>query len=384
MTAQATTREPASAGVNVRRALSHALGVLACVLPLAFVVAFVPHQWARTDTMRDVSAYVLAAQHARAGESLYAPYPPPVPHDPGTLGPLYLYPPFLAAGLALLPRIPYTAFANGWLLFLLACIGAYAAVLSRLATGRVRLVPAGAAATLLLFNPGTIVALNFGQVDPLVWLLAGLALASASARGPGLALAAMLKVSPVWALGAAALREGRRTLLGAAAVTAMATALTVGVLGAGGFVVACEEWLRYVVPHLGQGQLRTLGVAGLPSWLPFNNVSVAYAPLLIAHGLGWDPVGTLPAWIRAYLALTSVGGPILAAWWTRRATPELQCSAVLTASLLSAPILRMSYLPLLLAPAAVYARERWGGRNAAGELRVTPGEVAADAVEARA
>ncbi|MBX6364997.1 MAG: DUF2029 domain-containing protein, partial [Gemmatimonadetes bacterium] len=287
-------------------------------------------------------------------------------------------PPFLAAGLALLPRMPYTAFANGWLLFLLACIGAYAAVLSRLATGRVRLVPTGAAATLLLFNPATIVALNFGQVDPVVWLLAGLALASASARGPGLALAAMLKVSPIWALGAAVVREGRRTLLGAAAATAVATAVSVAALGPGGFLVACEEWLRYVVPHVGQGQLHSLGVAGLPDWLPFNNVSIAYAPLLIAHGLGWEPVGTLPGWIRAYLALIGMAAPVLAAGWTRRRSPELQCSAVLTASLLSAPIARMSYLPLLLAPAAVYARERLAARRAAAGSAV-PGMAAAGA-----
>ncbi len=314
-------------------------------------------------------AYHQAAERVDRGESIYDPHPPPGPHAPDAW--YYLYPPFLASALALGPELPLVWFARVWLFIVLAAYWTYAACLCKLASGRLTFHGTLIAGALLGFVPGVMHALNMGQADTLMWAMLGVGLAFPVVRGGAFTAAALTKVTGVWALGVAMLREGRRTVAGAAIITFVAVAIAVIALGLGGFIESCREWFTYVMPVLAQGQfdpgnpiteLRLpfgLGALELPAIIP-NNLSISFLPIQLARWAGWWEYagGPLPTAMRIYLTVAGVAAPVTAAWIFRRQPRDLHYALVITAALLFAPIFRVTNVPLLVAPVAILMRLR--------------------------
>ena len=351
---------------RVWRALVWAFGRFAYIFLALQLLLFLPLQWRRTDRDRDVVAYHLVGERIERGESMYEPHPPPGPHRPDFW--YYLYPPFLAAAIALLPPLPFETFARVWLVVLLAAFWAYAACLCRLATGRVRPHGTLVAGAVLGITPGATQALNMGQADVLRWPMIGAALAFPALTGAGFAAAAMTKVFGVWPLLVSWLREGRRVLLSAVIAVAAGVLLASAALGPAGFLDACIEWFRWILPSVNQGQFLHgqpttvlalpfgLGSVPVPS-VGSGNLSLSFAPLTLARALGWDPPEGPLAWpIRAWLTIAAIAAPLLAAWLARRQPPAMQYALVTCATFLFSPIFRLYNLPVFLAPAALMLR----------------------------
>jgi hypothetical protein len=187
-----------------------------------------------------------------------------------------------------------------------------------------------------------------------LWALFGLALAFSRARGFGFMASAMVKLYGAWPLLVATSREGWRVLRGAGVALALGTAVCALVLGPAAFVGALLDWARYMVPVVGQGTFMVDRVHGAA------NVSLSFAGLRVARGLGWEyQPGPLPSWARLYLTLLGIGAPLLCAWLTRRMdNAVLRYGLVTVAAVLFAPLCWTTYLPLLLAPLAVAVRLR--------------------------
>jgi hypothetical protein len=95
-----------------------------------------------------------------------------------------------------------------------------------------------------------------------------------------------------------------------------------------------------------------------------GNLSLSMALVTLTESLGlWSyDGGSLPAVLRAWMLLAGTGIPILVAALTRKWSVEDSMGAVLLASLLFAPILRINYLPMLV-PAAVLRWKQIPGRR---------------------
>jgi hypothetical protein len=157
-----------------------------------------PKRFLRTDRNRDVLAYYLVSERIQKGEPVYWPLPEVGPHKPST--PFYLYPPVLSSILAIMPPTSFVKFAQVWTVLLYAVFWIYAACLTRLALGRATLSGTLVAGLVLTCFPGTHIALSFGQLDPFLWALFGLALAVPAIRGAGLMAIALVKPWAIKAL----------------------------------------------------------------------------------------------------------------------------------------------------------------------------------------
>jgi hypothetical protein len=309
--------------------------ILAVVYPILRLVVYWPAHWTRQDSDRDVPVYHAAAQRALTGQPLYEPWPS---YGPDSHLDRYLYPPPFAAVLAPTGRMSLLAFERGWYVLLEIAYWTYAACLARLATRRWSFVATSIAALVIELWPGGAHAMSWGQADPIIWALTGLALVSERTRGGTLAAAALIKVYALWPLALAAVRERKRVILPAALVSAAAIALGAAVCG----WRAYADWATVVPNIAGQGQFGRL------------NVSLSFACLKLARWTGlWTyaggPLGVGP---RAFLAATSIAAPAIVAWRTRRSAPPLHYAATAAAAVLFAPLCWFLYLPQLLAPLA--------------------------------
>lgn len=327
------------------RIVGISLSLLVLLLPVACSVVAVAWIASVPDIgNRDAQAYWLAASKLRAGASIYRPYPPSGPHDPSAVRFAYLYPPVLPAVLAPVVGFGQAAFVRVWLGLLLACVWLYGASLARISGGNWKSVLVWTA--VVFACPGTVRALGLGQADPVVWALVAAALAIPAFDGAGVAAATILKVYPAPIAAAVVLRKPR-AWKGAIVVTVLSLGVGATAFGAGGFVSAWHEWVRHVLPSVSQGQLTG-----------HDNYSLSAFPLRVAYRAGWRPTGALPLPLRVYLTGLAVGMPAIAFWAGRKREPVVQASAVLAASLLFAPLLRLSYLPLFLVPLAVACGRR--------------------------
>lgn len=354
----------AAAGPAIRWDWLRARAVQALVLvSLVFHVGqVIPETLAVTRAKYDVYTYYLAAQRVRSGEALYQPWPEYGPHINTAGGPgypleRYPYPPPLAVLLAPATTLPGVVFIQAWGVLLLAAFWGYAACLARLATLRWTLPGTLLAAAILQLTPGTRIVLAYGNVEPLLWLAFGLALVFPAARGACFTLAAAVKTFGIWPLLLAFREDGRRAVRSAAAVAGGLALVCSAVMGPSDFFGACADWFRYMLPAASQGSFAIFKGLG------FGNLSLSMAGLRLADALGWEYVpGPLPSWARVYLSLVSVTAPLVAIWWTRslRNTP-LRYAVVTCAAMIFAPIFWTTYLPVLLAPAALCVRrpELW-------------------------
>jgi hypothetical protein len=288
----------------------------------------------------------------------------------------YVYPPFFASALALGPSVSYEVFARAWLVVLLIGYWMFAACIGKMALGVTTLKGTLVAGAILHFFPGVYQALNMGQADILIWAMVGLAFAYPSWRGVGFMAAALVKVHAIWPLAVAMWREGKGVLRSSAATMGAAVGLAALALGPMGLIDSSVEWFTRILPNLSQGQFDLgdlgailqlpsgLGEVAWPGLIPLN-LSLSFAPLQMAYSFGgWTPdPGNLPMALRFYLSFSSVAAPILAGWLFRKYPVDLHCSLVLSAALLFSPILRVTYLPILLLPAVIYFSGKRGDPN---------------------
>ncbi|HZP83461.1 MAG TPA: glycosyltransferase 87 family protein [Chthonomonadaceae bacterium] len=322
----------------LRSALLRKALLLLAALHLAWQLGvLVPVMWQRTDTRRDMVLYYTAARHALRGEPLYEHWPEYGPH----LTPFkYFYPPQFAVVIAPLGALPFPVFSRLWYALILLAFWVYAGCLARLACGRVSLEGCLIAGLALGLLPKIYIALVLGQADPFVWVLFGLAFCLPSA-GALLAVAAQIKLYTFWPLAVAGWHERQRILRPAAIALAAGMALGGLACGWGTF----GEWARSVLPVVGQGTFNN------------DNVSLSFAVLRLARGLGWNYAGgPLPGIARFYLTVMELLGPLTVAYLTRRCERQMQTACVAAAALLFAPLCWTCYLALLLTPAALALR----------------------------
>ena len=302
-----------------------------------------PKRFLRTDRNRDVLAYYLVSERIQKGEPVYRQLPEVGPHTPST--PFYLYPPVLSSILAIMPPTTFVKFAQVWTVLLYAVFWIYAACLTRLAVGRVTLSGILIAGLVLTCFPGTHIALSYGQVDPFLWVLFGLALAVPALRGAGLMAIALVKPWAIWPL-IWTFREGKRVWIGALLIAVGGAGVGMFVIGPTKFYTECYIWIRDVLPSVGQG---TWSAGSEGSW----SLSFAVLRAIKALQLWVYQGGVLPFWARAWLTFSASAAPLLVGWLLRRRPMALQLSAMGCAAVLFAPICWTSYLPLLLSLFAV-------------------------------
>jgi len=326
-----------------RQRLSTALLVPAIFHLLIQLGVWLPQHWQRTDTRRDLAVYYYAARRVIEDKPLYRPWPD---YNLDVFPNRYLYPPPFAAAIAPLGHLSFVWFARVWYLVLLVAFWIYAWSLARLAhpggNRRETIHAVLIAGMILAFCPESNGAMSVGNAEPILWALFGLGLTT-RLRGAAFAAGALVKIHPLWPLLLASRYEGARVLRPAAAV------LLVGIIGSW-LVCGSEAWLAWwpaVSPVVSQGSFTE------------GNVSLSFLGLRLARLLGWEYAGgPLPVGARLYLSVMAIAGPLGVAWLLRREQSLTQYAWVALAAMLFAPLCWTLYLPLLLAPAAVWTGER--------------------------
>lgn len=314
------------------------LGFLALLFQ---VLVWLPAHWEFRDDNRDLFVYHAAAQRALDGKPIYTPMPNYGPHQvPNT----FLYPPAFAAAIAPLGRLSLPDFSRLWYLLLLITFWIYAATLAQILTGRFTVQSTLIAGLVLMLCPGTLVGMSLGNAQPLVHALWGVSLAASPAwRGASLAASALIKIHPLWPL-LIAWRWEKKAIAPSMGILLGGTLLGVAVCGWQSHL----DWWRFAQPVVGQG-----------SFVP-GNVSISFVLLRLLKYFGWAyEAGPLPSIAKAYLALVAVAAPLAAMWLMRRQKPIMQMAVIGSVAVVFAPLCWSSYLPMLLAPLALWAREVW-------------------------
>jgi hypothetical protein len=203
-------------------------------------------------------------------------------------------------------------------------------------------------AALLLFFP-VVSSLGLGQIDGLVMLALAVALwASTRERwrtvGAALAVAALLKVSPILLLVFMVLRvrRGRTGMLVGGAAAAGGLLAVSALVGRAGDLAT---WVRDVVPSLSSGN-RTVENQSLPAFLH----------RLLAGGDDIVRTTTSLGGLR-YVGIVGGAVGVLALWWWRRDRPydPLELGAVVLIALLAAPVSWAHYLSWAILPLMLLA-----------------------------
>jgi hypothetical protein len=337
--------------ISWRRVLARARWAL-LIVPAAWA-AVVVEQWGYVPPEpwmgRDADIYYHAAQAVEQHGTPYDRLPPVGPHRYTSRW--YLYPPPFAAALSLARLNRASTYTLMVGVSAAACL-VFGWGIARLAGWRSIWVALVVSGVLLVF-PGSLELVVTGNIQAFVDALVASALVLPTAPAAGLLISgAALKVTPFWAAAVALVRGGRRALAGGAAVASIICVLTVAALGFDGTLSASRTWLTQVAPTLSQGQFDSEG--GWTYW----NFSPVFAPVMFL--VDEPPIGqSIPAAARIYLTALQLMIPLLTIWLTRRLPWRDQAGWVMVAATLSAPILRLGYMPILLiAPALLWRRAR--------------------------
>lgn len=337
---------------------------------LRWALLLVPVLWLGTalvawpvNEAADMYAYVQAADAVGHEGTAYDPLPPVGPHRIALRFPFYLYPPPLAATVALTDPSPRSLFIAIALLNTMGVL-AFGWGISRLAGLRGSWAPLAVALAAYLTPLSNLV--PDGNVHPFILGLAvgGLALSPLGA-GLALALAAAVKVTPGFAL-LPLLGRRRESWRGVGLALLVCLAVTVAALGVRGAAADLQIWARHVAPTLAQGQFDYVTYHGSDAawwearWVG-RNLSLTFAPL---HALAPWPADTpLPLPARIWLTGMQLAVPLAVAWLTRRRSWQVQAGYTLVAATLAAPILRASYLAVLFLLPALWWGERRGSER---------------------
>ncbi|MDF2440753.1 MAG: alpha,2-mannosyltransferase [Abditibacteriota bacterium] len=322
-----------------RRALL-ALGVLHLGLQL---FSWFPKHWEFDDDNRDLFIYHATAQRVLQDRSIYTPQPN---YGPEQVPTTFLYPPAFAALIAPLGHLTLPAFSRLWFSLLIVAFWVYAATLAHLVTRRATLQSTLIAGFVLAAWPGTMIGMSLGNAQPMLHALWGISLACGAAAsgiaacGVALAASALIKIHPLWPL-MVAWKADRASILPSLCVLLTGTLLGTFVCG----VQSHWEWWQYAQPIVAQG-----------SFAP-SNFSLSFLALRAAQLLGWQyESGPLPGLARAYLTSVTLLAPLIALWLVRHEKPLLQMSVVGVVVVVFAPLCWDNYLPMLLAPLALWLR----------------------------
>lgn len=353
-------------GAALARAATH-------VIPFV-LAAFVVVEWNGIPTQdRDTRAYYSAAT-APDHTAVYDPLPPPGPHEfTGVWH--YLYPPPLAALLSFLPSIHYRTFDRLWLIANTGSLVLLGFLLSIIANGRVDLSSASSWTTAVIFTPGALLSVHFGNIEPMIIALVAAGLAFPRWGGFTIGCAAAFKVNPVWPLGFMLLRRPAAVLPGLLLAAAFCAAVCLAAYGLAGTSVLVTTWIDRVLPSVSQGQFWGESLRGLASGEVrlqdyFGNLSISFLPVQIAVLSGWQyEGGDLPTAIRMFLFVFGTAVPVCVGWLTRHRSLQVQAAAVFAAALFSAPIVRPYTLPVVLLVVAAVRAERRGPDHLTVEQR---------------
>ncbi|HEX9996765.1 MAG TPA: glycosyltransferase family 87 protein [Abditibacterium sp.] len=321
------------------------LGLLAkAVVALAiFHAAFLflvwfPDNWMRADRFRDFTVYFDAALRLKNGAPLYQIWPDYTPAD---FPSRFFYPPPFLLLTRPLVEFDYIWFGRIWTTFLLVAFWIYALCLAKLSTGKTGLRAVLVAGLAINLCPRGYAALGYGNFEPVMWACYGIAL-STSFRAAPLAFAAMIKLHPVWVLALVIRNEGKRAFWTAFAV--IVGGFTFGIWLCGW--QNALNWWPATSPVVSQG-----------TFVP-DNVSISFALIRFFEFVGWIQRDLpLPIWAKAYLSMMALGAPLTALILTRHQPQNLRYALIACATILFAPLCWSIYLPLLLAPAAIWARQ---------------------------
>jgi hypothetical protein len=307
------------------------------------------------EDFSDFLPIYLHAERIRASEPLYWAWPDYGPHVLTAAQPEYPaermpYPPFLSAALSYVSGVGLGPTAVLWHTLVFSSVFVYGWCLARLA-GRSDMIAVGFSVAVVLSMPHTFAALSYGNVEPILWAMFGLALLSPKARGAGFSAITMIKLYGAWPLLFALHREFRRIVTSASIMIAVGAGLAALALGSIGVMEGFKDWVRYMLPVVGQGTFHP------------SNVSISFATVRVSLLLGlWEYTpGPLPIPARVYLSVVAIAVPVTVGWWARRLQPPMQYSLVTCAAVLFSPLCWATYLPLLLAPAAIGLRTRFEG-----------------------
>lgn len=326
------------------RLFGHTILFLALFHLVFQLVVWLPLNWNRLDRDRDIIVYYDAAMRLKTGAPLYEPWPE---YTPALVPNRFFYPPPFLLLARPLAELPFLWFCRVWYLLLLAAFWIYAATLGALATGGWNWRPTLIAALAVGLCPPTYIALGYGNFEPVMWACYGLAF-STRLRAAPLALAAMMKLHPIWALFLVIHHGGKRAFFPALTILLAGFGLGIWLCG----VQNALGWWPATSPVISQGTFLR------------ENWSLSFAVLRVLRIFGWNySGGPLPNPARLYLSLTALLAPLSTLYFTRRKPLDLRLALTASATILFAPLCWHMYIPLLFAPATILYRERRGLPN---------------------
>ena len=315
---------------------------------------WLPLHWQPTHIQADYQVYYIALQQRHAGVPLYAPWPDYGPH----LKPMpYNYPPPFIAFLYPLGWLSELWFARFWYSVIVVSFWIYAWCLARLVCPRATWDKLLISGLFLTLCPGMIHVMSLGNVQPMLTALWGAAFAF-PLRGLALALAAVVKIHPIWPLTVCfvdkAKAEGYKKALrkiGLPALTIFAGAFLLGALVCGPNSYAL--WLQNVPPVLSQGTFESA------------NISLPMGVLRALRGLNlWHyQSGPLPSGPRLFLTCSTLLGPLWSWWLARRWKADLRQAFVGSAVVLFAPLCWIDYSAIFMVPLCLWYRLRYAEKR---------------------
>jgi hypothetical protein len=329
-----------------RQLFKRVLFILAVFHALFQVGWWIPSQWSRDDTERDVQIYYSAAFRLKNAEPLYQPWPE---YGPEILPNRFFYPPPFLLLARPLAELSFLWFSRVWYALILTAFWVYAACLAYIVTRQINLKNTLVAGLLLSLTPGAVYAIAFANFEPVMWACYGLAIVAVCANplykwAPiPLAIAAMMKLHPIWALGLVISKLGKRALV--------LSVLTLGVgLALGIWICGWENsrsWWSATAPVVSQGNFYG------------GNFSLSFLLIRLIDWLGWEhQSGPLPTPFRLYLSVMSILGPLVTLYLSRHKTLAWRIALLGAATILFSPLCWNMYMPLLLLLPALWLRDK--------------------------
>lgn len=291
------------------------LAALGAGLLALHLLYWLPIQPGRTGPM-DSNVYHHAAEELAAGRPVYGTHPRARLDEPPYE---FLYPPTALLFLRPFAAVSRAAFQGCFYAFAIAAFWVLAAALTKMVSGRLKILDVFVAGALLHLVPGTIKMLALGNMDVFVLALVAWALAAPRAAGILLTFAAALKLYPGLLVLALCWRMPARFARQVVFTGSALVALTLFAFGSDVFLA----WKNVAVPAL------TAGV------FSEGNVSLTS---MIARPFVDDMAGPLPSAVRLIFTVFPYAAVIAAVFIACRFSPRRYGAVVLVAAAWVAPI----------------------------------------------
>jgi hypothetical protein len=307
------------------------------IIHVIFHVLFVcPYAWRRIDFDHDSFVYYVAAKHVSQG---HTPYTHVVNDGPNITPHTYLYPPQLAIVLSPFSNLSYTKFARGWFVMSEISFWVFAALLGAITAKRFSIRRTIGWALVLACTPGVYADLVGENIDPIIWMLAALAIYTGK-RSAIFAILTQIKPYFGFCLPYLAIRERRIMALAAPLIVGFALVFLYS---------GPQELLRW--------RRDAGGIIMQGAWHHYN-ISLSFAVIRLFHALGEIPRrGPLPGWATGFLIIVNAVGDLLAFLWVRRLQTDEICIILPLVAMLLSPLCWEGYLPIGYILVALYLRK---------------------------